>query len=73
MNNQEEGEMNLVQLSDLIGKPVFQLEVSDIILYRQAKLISRVQEAELIAELKAADKLWQTAIPGLKCADYLWG
>ncbi len=64
--------MNLMEFSDMVGKSVSQLEVSDVLDNRQKKLLTNAQAKKLIAELKSADRVWQTSVPGLKCSDFLW-
>ncbi len=67
-----EGEMNLIQFSDLMGKSVSRIEKEDIIEGVKQGLITESQAKEVTAELEKADRIWQISEPGIPCAPRFW-
>jgi len=62
-------------LSDIAGKigtHVCNLSNRSIILARENGLITHGQEQKSLAELKEADRIWSTPVPGVPCAESLW-
>jgi len=64
--------MELYEIAGIARVHVCNLSSLSITKAREAGLITRGQEKELLADLKKADGIWENPVPGVVNANRLW-